>query len=139
MLILNPRSVKFGAATWDDVTAVTIDRAAHKTVEEFGDVGPYAVLVDVPEQRVRIGVIQEVERDDVDSPRPGEAGTLRLYTSPTASDAGRRSISCEAVVLEVNHELSIKKGAIRTVTLAAVSPDGGADPVQVTDASDGGV
>ncbi len=137
MLILNPRSVKFGSATWDNVTAVTIDRAAHKTVEDFGDNGPYAVLVDVPEQRVRIGITQEVARDDVASPRPGEAGTLTLYTSPTASDADRRRLMCDVVVLDVSHELSIKKGAIRTVTLAAVSSDGAADPVQISDASDG--
>ncbi len=137
MLILNPRSVKFGSSTWEDVTAVTIDRAAHKTVEDFGDLGPFAVLVDVPEQRVRIGIVQEVGRDDVDSPRPGEAGTLTLYTSPTASDAGRRKVSCTAVVLNVSHELSTRKGAIRTVTLAAVSSDGAADPVQISDASDG--
>lgn len=134
MLILNPRSVTFGSVEWEGVVAVTIDRAAHKTVEDFGDLGPYATLVDVPEQRVRIGIVQEVSRDDLNVPRPGEAATLTLFTSPAASDAGRRKLSCAAVVLDVNHEVSIKKGAIRKVTLAAVSSDGAADPVEVSDA-----
>lgn len=138
MLVLNPRSVVFGATEWEGVVAVSIDRAAHKTVEDFGDLGPYATLVDVPEQRVRIGIVQEVARDDLNLPRPGEAATLTLFTSPAASDAGRRRLSCAAVVLDVSHEVSIKKGTIRTVKLAAVSSDGAADPVQVTDASDGG-
>jgi hypothetical protein len=139
MLILNPRRVTFGSAVWEGVVAVTIDRAAHRAVEDFGDLGPYAVLVDVPEQRVRIGVVQEVARDDLGVPRPGDAGVLTLFTSPTASDAGRRKLSCAAVVLDVSHEVSIKKGAIRTVSLAAVSSDGAADPVEITDASDGGL
>ena len=132
MLILNPRVVHFGVATWDDVIAVAIDREAHRTVEEWSDLGPYAVLADVPEQKVRVTVVQEVARDDVNTPRPGEAGTLVFFTSPTASDAGRKKVSCGAVVLEVRHELSVKKGAVRTVVLAGVS-DGEADPVVVVE------
>ena len=130
MLILNPRQVQFGSSTWEDVTAVSIDRAAHRTVEDWSDLGPYAVLADVPEQKVRVTVVQEVSRDDVNVPRPGESGTLSFFTSPTASDAGRRKVSCQAVVLESRHDLSLKKGAVRTVVLAAVS-NGAADPVTI--------
>ena len=132
MLILNPREVRFGSALWEDVVAISIDRAAHKTVEEWSDLGPYAVFADVPEQKVRVTIVQEVARDDVNVPRPGEAGTLEFHTSPTASDAGRKKVSCAAVVLESRHELSIRKGAIRTVILAAIS-DGAADPVSTSE------
>jgi hypothetical protein len=130
MLILNPRQVQFGSSTWEDVTAVWIDRAAHRTVEDWSDLGPYAVLADVPEQKVRVTVVQEVSRDDVNVPRPGESGQLSFFTSPTASDAGRKKVSCQAVVLESRHDLSLKKGAVRTVVLAAVS-NGAADPVTI--------
>lgn len=133
MLILNPRQVRFAAATWDDVTAIAIDRSAHKTIEEWTDLGPYAAVADVPEQKVRVTVIQEVARDDVNVPRPGDSGTLEFFTSPTASDAGRKKVSCEAIVLESRHDLSIKKGAIRTVVFAAIS-NGAADPITLADA-----
>ncbi len=138
MLILNPRLVKFGSAAWPDIASIAIDRAAHRTVEDWSDLGPYAVLADVPEQKVRITIMQELAREDVNVPRPGESGTLSFCTSPTASDAGRRRFTCTAVVLDVKHELSLRKGAIRTITLAAISPDGEADPVQASDGSDGG-
>lgn len=134
MVILNPRQVKFGSATWPDIAGVAIDRSAHKTIEDWSDLGPYAVLADVPEQKVRVTVVQEVVRDDVNVPRPGEMGELSFYISPTASDAGRKRVTMEAVVLDVKHELSLRKGAVRTVTLAAVSTDG-TDPVVVSDAS----
>jgi hypothetical protein len=133
MLLLNPRHITFGAARWDDVIAIAIDRSPHRTVEEWSDLGPYAVLVDIPEQRTRIQVVQELARDDVTAPRPGEQATLTFYTAPTPSDAGRRKVSATAVILDVRHELSLRKGAIRTVTLAAVS-SGSADPVSITDA-----
>jgi hypothetical protein len=134
MLILNPRSVVFGGSRWEGVVSVAIDRLPQRLVEEWSDEGPFAVLVDVPEERTRIKVVQEILRDDLDAPRPGEQGTLSLCTSPAASDAGRRRLSASAVVLRVEHEVSVKTGAVRTVTLAAVSADGAADPVSVGDA-----
>lgn len=137
MLLLNPRTVRFGAAVWDNIAAAVIDRAPHKTTEAWSDLGPYATLADVPEQRVRISLTQELTRDDVGSPRPGDQGTLTLCTSPALADAGRKKVSCTAVVLAVVLELSLKKGAVRTIQLAAISPDGATDPITVTDASDG--
>ena len=137
MLLLNPRTVRFGSATWDNIAAAVIDRAPHKTTEDWSDTGPYATLADVPEQRVRITITQELARDDIGSPRPGEQATLTLYTSPALADAGRKKVSCTAVILAVLHELSLKKGAVRTIQLAAISADGAADPITITDASDG--
>ena len=133
MLVLNPRSVKFGSVVWDEVTAVVVDRAAHRTVAEWGDLGPHAVVVDVPEQAVRVRVVRSVSRDDIDVPRPGEAATLVFYTAPAGNELRRRRVSCAAVVLDVSHELTATK-AVRTVILQAVSADGSADPVTVVDA-----
>jgi hypothetical protein len=138
MLILNPRTVTFGSALWEGIAAVAIDRHAHRLIEEWGDRGSYAVLADVPEQRVRIKIVQEVDRDSVGVPRPGEQGILTLYTAPARSEAGRRRVSATAVVLAVEHEVSTRRGALRTVVLAAVS-DGAGDPITVSDASGGEV
>ena len=137
MLLLNPRTVRFGSAIWDNIAAIAIDRAAHKTIEDWSEGGPYATLADVPEQKVRITIAQDLARDDISAPRPGDAATLTFYTAPALADSGRKKVSTTAVVLSVQHELSLKKGAIRTITLAAVSADGAADPITITDASDG--
>jgi len=139
MLLLNPRLVKFGDATWETITAIAIDRAAHRTAEDWGDLGPYATFADVPEARVRIRITQELTRDDISEPKTGELAQLVFYTAPTSSDAGRKQIAATTVILAVEHELSLKRGAVRTITLAAVSPDGIQDPIQITAADDGRV
>lgn len=132
MLLLNPRIVRFGSAMWGNVAAVAIERVPRRVVEAFGDDGPYAVLVDVPEQQVRIKVVQEALNGSPAVPRPGDLAMLVLHVSPTAGDSGRQRLSTEAVVLSVEYEVSLKRGAIRTITLAAVSAGGAADPVTVT-------
>lgn len=134
MLLLNPRRVRFGSSLWEDVTALAIDRRADRTVLEWSDDGPHAVLADVPRQRINIRVVQQVAREDVSAPRPGDEALLIAYTSPTASEAGRKRVSCYAVVLAVSHELSLSRGAVRTVELVAVSASGGADPIVVEEA-----
>lgn len=134
MLVLNPASVTFGSATWENVTAIVIERAAQKQVTEWSDNGPHPVLADVPEQVVKIRVVSEVVGDDANGPSPGVSGALRAITGRNASDALRRVISATAVVVGVSYEVSLKKGAVRTVDLVAVSSDGAADPVSVTDA-----
>ncbi|MEX2218349.1 MAG: hypothetical protein WD749_06270 [Phycisphaerales bacterium] len=137
MLILNPRTVRFGQALWQGIAAVAIDRSPTRLVEEWSDGGPHAVLADVPEQRTRIVITQEIGSDDLGPPIPGDQATLSLCASPTASDAARRRLTTTAVVLRVEHEVSLKAGAIRTITLAAISEDGATDPITVTDASEG--
>jgi len=134
MLLLNPRSVRFGALVWEGVTILAIDRAGARVTVAWGDKGPHAVFADVPEQRVSVRVVMEVDRDDVGVPRPREVGVLSFYTSPNDSDGGRRRVSMTAVVTGVSHELSQKKGALRTVEMVAVSADGAADPVSVVEA-----
>jgi hypothetical protein len=137
MLLLNPRRVTFADETWEDVVAVSIDRAAAEEALEWGDLGPHVVFADVPRQRVTIRVVQELSRDDLGAPRPAEEGEISFFTSPATSDAWRRKVSARAVVMSVSHEVSLRRASTRTVTLVAVSEDGSADPVSVTPAEDG--
>lgn len=139
MLVLNPQHVTFGESRWDHVQVVAIDRAAHRDAVEWSDLGPHVAFADVPEQRITVKVIREVSSDDVDSPKPGETNTLTFHTSPTASDGLRMKITMQAVVMRVEHDVSVRKGAVRTITLTAVSPDGATDPVVVTQSQGGDV
>jgi hypothetical protein len=134
VLVLNPRSVSFGSATWEGVSSIVVDRQAARTLEELGDNGPYPVLVDVPEQRVRVKVVQEFTRDEMSAPAPGEQATLQFVTAPGASTAGLRRVTLTAIVIGVEHEVSLKRGATRTIELAAISSDGRTDPVSIADA-----
>lgn len=136
MLLLNPRQVSFAGTLWEDVAAVVIDRSAERTVLEWSDLGPHAVLADVPEQRVSLRVVQQVTRDDLAAPRPGDAGELAFCTAPAGADTPRRRLRAQCVILDVSHELSLKNGALRTIRLAAVSADGDADPI-TTEPADG--
>lgn len=134
MLILNPQIVKFGSVVWDNVSAATVDRDGPRQVVEWSDMGPHVVFVDVPEQRVKVTVVRDVSATDIDAPKPGESDALTFYTSPTSSDGQRMKISMQAVVVRVQHEISQKKGAVRSIDLIAVSPDGSTDPVVVSQA-----
>jgi hypothetical protein len=106
MLLLSPRTVTFGAARWDGVASVAIDRSAHSTIEEWTDLGPYAALADVPEQRVRIRIVQDLSASDLAAPVPGDEALLTLTTAPVAADSARRRLSATAVVLDVRRALS---------------------------------
>jgi hypothetical protein len=75
--------------------------------------------------------VQEAAGEHLGVLRPGEQDQLRFWTAAAQGDLARRRISTAAVVLSVEHELSLKKGAIRTITLAAISTSG-ADPIQIT-------
>lgn len=138
MLILNPAQVTFGTATWSDVAAVSIERRPHREVVEWSDAGPHAVMADVPEQRVDITVVQALSRDDLATPRPSEQAVLTVQVSPTASDAGRKKIVATCVIVRVEHDVIGKRGATRTIRLVAISSDGVADPITVTDLWGGG-
>ena len=137
MLILNPRVVRFGGRVWEDVSAVVVDRQATRAVTEWSDLGPHAVLVDAPEQTVTVRVVQQVARDDVGTPVPGELAELSFFTAPAGGDTPRWRVGALCVVTAATHELSLKNGAVRTVRLVALSSDGAADPVTLEDA--GGV
>lgn len=133
MLVLNPRRVVFAGTEWPGVTLVAVDREATRVAVEWGDAGPHPTFADVTEQRVGVRVVIELGDEDVGSPVPGAAGTLSFHTSRSGSEGGRRRVSMSAVVTGVSHELSLKRGAVRTIDLVAVSADGAADPVTLAD------
>lgn len=129
MLLLSPRTVAFGMSQWVNVSLVAIDRETARPALEFSDAGPHPVFADAPEQTTRIKVVQELAGDDLGAPRPGETGTLELFTAPTATNRPRMRFRAEACVESVTHEVSLKRGTLRTITLIAISSDGAADPI----------
>lgn len=134
MLILNPRDVAFAGGAWADVKLITINRRGTRVVIDWSDEGPHPTFADVPEQRTDITVVMDVQRGDIDGPRPGESGVLVFCTSPTTSSGQRRRVEIAGVITNVEHEVSIKGGAVRTVNLVAVSEDGAEDPISISDA-----
>jgi hypothetical protein len=136
MLILNPRAVAFGSQRWDGVSSVAIDRSAHATVEEWTDLGPYAALADVPEQKVRIRITQHLGARDLGAPVPGDQAVLAFTTSAAETDSARRKVSASAVVLEVAHGFGPQRTPQRHITLAAISGDGAQDPITIEPVSD---
>ncbi|NUQ69174.1 MAG: hypothetical protein HUU18_12985 [Phycisphaerales bacterium] len=131
MLVLSPRSVRFGGKTWENVALVAVDRVATRQSVEWGDRGPHVVFADVAAQRVNVRVVLDMSGDDVGAPLPGETGLLTFYTARSASESGRVRVSLQAVVTGVSHEISLKRGVARTLDFVGVSSDGAADPVSV--------
>ena len=129
MLLRSPRTVTFGTSTWTEIAAVTIDRSTTRLALDHGDAGPHPVFADAAEQATRIKVVQELASDDLGAPRPGELSTLSLTTSPAAADGPRTRVEAIACVESVTHEVSLRRGTLRTITLVAVSPDGSTDPI----------
>lgn len=138
MLLMNPRLVRFGSATWENVVSVAVSRTAGRGVVEWGDAGPYPTFADVPEQQVTAVLRQLLQREDVSSPRPGDSGVLVVFTAAAGSDLGRKKMSATGVVTAVTYELEATK-AVRTVTLTLVSADGASDPWTVAEAGAEGV
>ncbi len=134
MLILNPGNVKFGSSTWEDVGVLAVNRKATEEIVEWNASGPHAAFADVARQRVEIVVRHALSRGALDGPRPGDRATLVWFTSPTASDAGRRKATADVVVLAVKHECTVGKAATREVSVLALSTDGAADPITLADA-----
>lgn len=133
MLLTNPAVVRFGTHVWEDVEMLAVDRQAERTVLEHDDFGPHAVFADVPEQSMRVRIVRRIARDDVNVPVPGDQEEVVFYTSPSGTDAGRKRLKATAVVLSVKHELT-PTHARQTITLAAVSASGNADPLAIEDA-----
>lgn len=129
MLILHPRTVAFGTALWEGVGVVVVDREAPRMVIEHDDAGPHALFADAPEQVTRVKLVQELGHEELGAPRPGQIEALTFYTAPGASDARRTRVVALCCVESVTHEVSIKRGTLRTVTLIALSPDGVIDPI----------
>lgn len=131
-MILRPDVVRFGGVEWAGVERLVVERSAARTVRAWSDGGAHAVFVDVPEQAVRVRVVQAADRSLLVTPVPGEQGQLRAEVGG-GGEEGRRLVRIEAVVESVSYEIG-GRAATRVVTLVGVSSDG-SDPVVVTDAS----
>lgn len=132
MLLLNPRRVSFGGASWERVTSVAIEPEAVRGITEWGDDGPHVVHADVPEQRVTVTVTQELLGEDMDTPTPGEQETLSFVTARNSSGSRERAVSLIGVIQGVKYRVSKQSGSSRVIELIAVSTDGSADPVDVS-------
>jgi hypothetical protein len=130
MLVFNPEKVSFAGADWEGVESVAVDRLAHRLVQEWSDDGAAMVFADVPEQKVRVVLVQRLEDRALVSPVPGDSGTLSFEAARSGSDAGRVLVTMEAVVAEVRHDMR-RTGGVRSMVLWAVSSDGATDPVSV--------
>lgn len=142
MFILDPQRVQLGDYLLEGATAVLIDTLAEKTIEDRADAGPWPVLADVPEQRVRITIVQRLESTDLNPPPLGYGGTMRVTAARGQSDRGRVTLHADVVVLEVRYALgggARAGGAERRITLAGVSADGVSSPLAFAPAGPGAV
>jgi hypothetical protein len=130
MIVLRPGEVKFGSDDWDNVARVSVDRLSSQTIDEWDDLGPNLVFVDVVRRRAVIRVSQEIVGDDLSSPIPGDLGVFSFVGS-AGSDVGERKVEANAVVESVLSKVS-DFGSTRVITLIAVSSDGSVDPITVS-------
>ncbi len=136
MLVLNPQRVKFDGHEWAQVESIAIDRLAQKLVQEWSDDGAFAVFVDVPEQRVRVSMVQMLDEGTLEALVPGMSGDLVFEAARSGSDAGRFEISISVVIGEVRHEVSRGRG-VRTLVAWGASSSGDTDPVMVIEKGGG--
>ena len=131
MQVLRPETVRFDDQPWEGVESIVIERSPAREILEFGDLGMHAALVDAPEQRVTISVSASADRAWSEPVSPGAAGELEFVSSFGRTDSNRRRVTVSCVVWRVREQWGVS-GAVRTLTLLGVSPDGGAsDPVTV--------
>ncbi|OAB62978.1 hypothetical protein AY599_14990 [Leptolyngbya valderiana BDU 20041] len=137
MLVLNPQSVHLLGSPIERVRRIAVDRVPERTLLEWGNTGPYPTFADVPEQRVEIELVADLERGSVEGPTPGDQGTLAFFTAPTAGHGGRRRIEVNVVVTSVRQEIEPGAVARRRIRMQAISGDGSTDPIVVSNAEDG--
>lgn len=129
MIVLSPREVSLLGLTLGGVESVAVSRRARKLVEEWSDIGPYCVLVDVPEQRVEVTLRRVITADESWSPTPGQAGLLTLRVAASAASPRARTLSAAVVVTAVEHDAGPAGGVRQRIEMAAVSATGFQDPV----------
>lgn len=137
MLVLNPQSVSLLGKTVERVRRVAVHRTGGRVLVEWDGRGPFPVFADVPEQRVEVELVADLERGSLDGPVPGESGVLRFFTSPTAGSGGREKVEASVVVTAVVEEVEPGGKAQRRVRMLAVSSSGDTDPIAVSGAEDG--
>lgn len=145
MLLLTPTTVRFDDLIWHDCSAIAIDREAARVIEDWGDDGPHAAFVDLPERRLRIKLTRELSRSEPGNELGAAVGRLSwlsVHTANAGSDAGRQRLRIRCVLAGVSTSIIHPSGprgappsARQVITFIGVSPDGGAaDPVQIAPA-----
>ena len=137
MLVLNPQSVSLIGQTIERVRRIAVHRSAERLLVEWGDMGPYPVFADVPEQRVELELVADLERGTLEGLVPGDEGTLEFFTSPTAGSGGRKKIEASVVLTDVRDGVEPGGSAQRRIKMEAVSASGTSDPIEISDAEDG--
>ncbi|MEO1278794.1 MAG: hypothetical protein AAFV77_07560 [Planctomycetota bacterium] len=137
MLVINPQSVSLIGQTIERVRRIAIHRSAERLLVEWGNMGPYPVFADVPEQRVELELVADLERGTLDGLEPGDEGALEFFTSPSAGSGGRTKIEATVVVTDVRDGVEPGGSAQRRIRMEAVSASGTADPIVISDAEDG--
>lgn len=138
MVVLHPASVTLLGRELAGVESVAVNRRARGGAghaEEWSDLGPHCVFVDVPEQRVTVSVRRVVTADEPTPARPGDAGTLQFRTGQSLGAARGRQYAAQVVVLAVRHEAGPPAGVRQRIEMQAVSSTGAADPLQEQEAS----
>ncbi|MEM9663201.1 MAG: hypothetical protein AAF937_12940 [Planctomycetota bacterium] len=131
MLVLRPESVELDGVAWAGVESIAVERSASRELIEFGDIGPYAGFVDVPRRKVTVRVTRAADEGLADELELGEERSVSFVAAFGGTDRGRVLATVGGVVTRVSYE-SKPGGVKQVVTLAGVSPDGGAaDPVSV--------
>jgi len=137
MLVLNPQTVSLLGQTIEHVRRISVHRTPERLLLEWGNLGPYPIFADVPEQRVEIELVADLDRGSLDGPSPGDEGTLSFFTSPTAGSGGRTKVEASVVVTTVNDGVEPGGSAQRRIKMAALSSSGTSDPISVINAEDG--
>jgi hypothetical protein len=132
MIWLQPRIVTLGNDTLRNVQSISVDRFTSKFVEEWSDLGPYAVFADVSQVRLVCRIQRLLDIEDaarLASLTLGSQVTLSFQTAPGTSDAHRLQIDLTMVLRSVEHDSNPTQGMRQTITGVAISSDGATDPI----------
>ena len=137
MLWLSAERVQFDGVEYRNVLSVSIDRKATLIAKEWSDFGPHVVFADVPEREVIVHVKRQVTESAPEAPKPGDHVSLSFQTAIGATDAQRRSVQASVVVLGTSIAFAPKQGWVESIECLAISADGEADPITMTDLTGG--
>ena len=130
MLILSPSSVRFGGEVWSDVYRVAIESMSVELAEEWGDKGPYEVFVDSTRRKTIARLLQDVGKDELETPSVGALGTL-VIEADRGNDADQSVVTLNGAVESVSYSFSGSR-TTREIRLVAMSSSGDQDPVSVS-------
>ncbi len=133
MIWLNPKDVSLGAVSLGEVRHVTVEEKAERFVVEFGDAGPHAQFVDAPERRVTVKLRRRVLGNENLALAVGDALAFEMRTAPTGSDGPGVRVSAEVVISSIVYKVDRNDGAEQLIEAVALSTDGAAAPVTVSD------